>query len=813
LRFAACLTAALAVIAAGRGLASPVPPAPAPAGWRIGSAPHLPSGIRALGPLAGSTPVNATVTLAPRDPGALAAYARAVATPGSAVYHRYLTVAQFAQRFGPTVSDVDLARASLAAEGLNPGPTARDGLSIPVQASAARLASAFSTAFDRYRLADGHTAYANRTAPSLPSDVAGIVQGIIGLDSLARLTPAAALSPQVAPGAASPCSLATTAAGSQGHTADRIAAAYGLDALYGAGDLGAGTTVALYELEPFTPSDVAAYQSCYRTAALISTINVDGGSASTPPPVGEAALDIEDVVGLAPQAAVEVYQGPNDGGSGPYDTLARIVSDDTAQVISTSWGLCEHSLGASAVTAESTLFQEAAVQGQSVVAASGDSGADDCGTGTAAVDDPASQPYVTGVGGTTLSSTSETAWSTSAGAGGGGVSSLWPAPSYQAGAASPQTRTTCGASGYACRQVPDVSADADPQTGYPISFRNAWYRVGGTSAAAPTWAALLALADASPSCAGKPIGFANPALYGAARSGYASTFTDIVSGTNSHGGVTGFTAATGYDMASGLGTPRGAALVTALCTGTVSGPPSVAPATTTTTAGPAVTTPPTTAPPLATIALGRPGARTGRVGIRQRLQASATDSAGLSLRYGAAALPAGLRIDSRSGLISGSPTRAGVWTVTLSATDSRGAAARTSFRWTIAGRPSVPAGSLRLDRAGRPVLSLTIAAGAHAAAVRRVAITAPAQRLRFAAQPRARGISARSGGRRVAASSRLQGAALVVSLRPPSRTATITVRSPRVSLGASRGPSLRLTITVTDADGVLTTLSVKVASA
>jgi hypothetical protein len=810
---AAAFAMTVALAAPPRALASPAPPAPAPAGWRLGSAPRLPGGTRALGALAGSTSVDATVTLAPRDPPALATYAQAVATPGSAVYHRYLTVAQFAQRFGPKVSDVDLARASLAAAGLNPGPSARDGLSIAVRSSAARLASAFSTSFDRYRLADGRTAYANRAAPSVPSDMAGVVQGIIGLDSLARRTPAATPSPGVTPGAAQPCSPATAAAGTQGHTADGIAAAYRLNGLYGAGDLGAGTTVALYELEPYTPSDVAAYQSCLGTHASVSTVSVDGGPGTTTQ-TGEAALDIEDVIGLAPRAAFAVYQGRN-GGSGPLDTYAKIVNDDTAQVISTSWGLCESDVGPTETAAENVLFQEAAVQGQSVVAAAGDSGAADCGTSTQAVDDPASQPYVTGAGGTTLSSTQETVWDNSGGgAGGGGVSSLWPAPSYQAGAASPQTSTTCGASGYACRQVPDVSADADPQTGYPIYYRGAWRRVGGTSAAAPTWAALLALADASASCAGKPVGFANPNLYAAARTGYASAFTDIVSGTNTYRGVTGFSAATGYDMASGLGSPRGAVLAGALCVGTVDGSAPGATATTTGTPGP-VTPPPTAAAPspLPTIRFGSSRRRTGRVGIRQRLSAPANDSAGLALRYAAAGLPAGLRIDPRSGVISGIPTRAGISAVTLTATDSRGAGARAGFRWTIAGRPAVPAGSLRLDRSGRPVLTLTIAAGARAAPVRRVAITAPAHRLRFAAPARARAIAARSGGHRVAAPSRVQRTALVVTLRPASRRATITVVSPRVSLKGSRGPSLRLSIVVTDAAGIRTRLSVRIASA
>jgi pro-kumamolisin-like protein len=799
-RVIAGIAAALGCMAAiaSDALASPQPRPPAPAVSPVGQAPRLPSGAHALGALPGSTPIHATVTLAPRDPGALAAYARDVATPGSPVFHHYLTVSQFAEHFGPASADVELVRGTLAAEGLHPGPAAANRLSIPVSASAAQLAGAFHTSLDRYRLPSGATAYANRAAPSVPADVVGVVQGVVGLDSLSRLSPAAAPGAQtVAPGAAQPCSAASTAAGSQGYPSDRIAAAYGLDGLYSGGDLGAGTTVALVEFESYAPADVAAYQSCDGTNASISQVNVDGGPG-TAPPVGEATLDIEDVAGLAPQAAIEVYQGPN-GGSGPLDTYAKIVSDDTAKVISTSWGACESGVGATETNAENTLFQEATAQGQSVLAAAGDTGTADCpGSSTLAVDDPASQPDVTGVGGTTLTSAQEAAWGNRSGAGGGGVSSVWGAQNYQAGFATAQTSTTCGASGTACREVPDVSADADPQTGYPIYFSGAWEKVGGTSAAAPTWAALLALVDASPACAGKPpVGFANPALYAAARSGYASTFTDIVSGSNSYGGVTGYSAAAGYDMASGLGSPKGAALATTLCTGVVPGP---GPTTTTTTTTASTTTtgstttstplptpappPPTTgtptaapAAPLPTVTLVAPSARTGRVGTAQPLSVSARDSAGLILRYAAADLPPGLRIDPRSGVIAGLPTRAGVWAVTVTATDSVGAGARGAFRWTIAGRPTVRLASLRRARS---VLALTIAAGAHAAAIQRVAVTAGAHHR-----------------------------AVVIVLRRPSRTARLTIPTAQLPLRAGRG---RLTVAVIDASGVRTTLAVEVPS-
>jgi hypothetical protein len=256
--------------------------------------------------------------------------------------------------------------------------------------------------------------------------------------------------------------------------------------------------------------------------------------------------------------------------SGAYDTYRTIVSQNKAQVVSTSWGLCEPQEGSAAAGAENDLFIEAVIQGQTVFAASGDRGVQDCAgnhTTAPSVDDPASQPWVTGVGGTSLTSAgpppTETAWNSawnggaSSGAGGGGVSAFWGAPSYQSGFTIPQSSVTCIVThSKSCREVPDVSADADITTGYDIYWNRRWYVFGGTSAAAPTWAALAALANSSAACSGRTVGFANPALYQAASTSYASYFNDVTSGNNSYGGLSGFGAGTGYDMTSGPGSAK-----------------------------------------------------------------------------------------------------------------------------------------------------------------------------------------------------------------------------------------------------------------
>ncbi len=287
-------------------------------------------------------------------------------------------------------------------------------------------------------------------------------------------------------------------------------------------------------------------------------------------------MDIEDVIGLAPQATIDVYQAPQSTDQDVYDVYSAIVNQSPPDpVVTTSWGECELDEDGALRTEESYLFQQAAAEGQTFIAAAGDTGAADCNgdPGTkngkvAAVDDPASQPDVVGVGGTSISAGSETAWKD----GGGGVSSNWCMPSYQD---QPQITglissvsvlappaASCPAGSY-LRQVPDVSADADPETGYVVYWHGSWLGGhAGTSAAAPLWAAAAALIDASPFCSydgsGDP-GVLPQGLYSIAALGqpfYDLAFNDITSGNNSFESVAGYSATAGYDMVSGLGSPR-----------------------------------------------------------------------------------------------------------------------------------------------------------------------------------------------------------------------------------------------------------------
>jgi subtilase family serine protease len=551
------------------------------------------AGATSLGPIAPRSELRVDVELRPRDPNALERFAMDVSTPGDPQYGHFLEPGRFASRFGPTPSALSVVRRWLDATGLSVVDVTANDLTVQVHGTASIVEDAFRTRIERYRLPDGREAFANTASPQIPADAGPYVAGVLGLNdvALASMTspvaPTRATSlwrvPNVATGGPVPCAAAVEA-GTKRHvyTANQLAAAYDFNGLYNKGDEGAGVTIAFFELGPDLASDIAGYQSCFGTHATVTYEEVDGGAGSGPGD-GEAALDIETALGLAPEAKFEVYQAPSSP-TGILDNFTAMIDDDTAKVLSTSWGQCEARSSSTLLAAEGTLFEQAATQGQSVLAATGDYGSTDCRTTALTVDDPASEPFVTGVGGTTLSAIGpppiETTWNDSSirtGAGGGGVSSEHVMPSYQADAPASlhvvnadSSGSPCSApAGTYCREVPDVSADADRSTGYLIYFEGQWEPNGGTSAASPLWAALMALTDASSACHAKTVGFANPALYDAAATSYAADFQDITTGNNDYTperNMSGLYPATvGYDMATGLGTPIGANLATTLC--------------------------------------------------------------------------------------------------------------------------------------------------------------------------------------------------------------------------------------------------------
>lgn len=526
------------------------------------------------------------VALAGRDPAGLAALVAAQSDPASPAYHRYLTPRAFAARFGATAAEVRAVAGYFASFGLRVGAPSAGRVILRVTGPTARIARAFDAPVETIRLSDGAlVAHFVRTG-TLPASVARDVAAVAGLDTVRPLTTdlvRGRASHQAGPVTTCPSAGASTSTPNAlgGYTVQEQAQLYGLSAEWAAGDTGTGSTIGVYELADYVGSDVATFLSCYGVTERITSVNVDGGPTAQDNAGGatdEATLDVEEAQVLAPGANVVVYQGTQDA-SGPTDIYAEIASQDVATVVTTSWGICEAQTDGGA-QAEHAIFEEMAAQGQTVVSAAGDEGSADCEdattpTGGLAVDDPASQPFVTGVGGLTVASAApltQSVWNdgchrSDCGAGGGGLSSLWTQPDWQQ---APGITTSAATGGM--RMVPDVAVMADPSTGFIQYYtggatgcgpgcQSGWGSIGGTSIGAPLVAALVAVGAQGCQAAGNRLGLVNPLLYAMATTG----FDDVTTGSNDLFGLGAYAAGPGYDMASGLGSPDGAPFFAGLC--------------------------------------------------------------------------------------------------------------------------------------------------------------------------------------------------------------------------------------------------------
>lgn len=572
--------------------------------------PATPAGSRPEGSLPGSTVLQGTIALKPRDPAELAAYAAAVTTPRSPLYEHYLGVGQFAAWFGPEPTTIAAVEGHLRADGVRVTGVSGNGLLVSFTATAADTQAAFGTRLERYQLADGAAAFAPATAVALPASIAPDVQTVLGLDTTSRPVaeplqgrPGAGSESSVKPSATAvgpkACGAASAdAAANGGLTDQQIAHAYGVDGLYDAGQDGAGQTIAVYELEPFNRDDIKTFDTCYFGASnasamqkRVTVVPVDGG-VQVGYGSGESELDIDDVSAVAPGANIEVYEAPITY-YGLIDEFNAIVQDDNAKVATSSWSAgCEadvQELAPGLEPLENTIFEQAAIQGQTVLEWAGDDGSDGCaGHGSSPVPPILSQnvegdqPYVLSVGGTTITDPTfppaEQVWNDGShwGGGGGGISQVWPAPSWQTGSHVPGFDNAaivkraealagtdfCGAA--VCREVPDVTAQANEFTGaitvYDTEY-GGWVTFGGTSSSTPLWASMLTDVAATPGCkAAGGLGFVPPKLYaiGTNPTENARSFNDITEGNNDvfddAGGL--FPATAGYDMASGLGSPR-----------------------------------------------------------------------------------------------------------------------------------------------------------------------------------------------------------------------------------------------------------------
>ena len=476
---------------------------------------------------------------------------------------RHLTREEFAQRHGAIPEDMARVRRFAAQYGLQVKEESAARRSVVLVGTVEAFSRAFETTLQRYEHPTKGP-YRGRTGSlTIPAELAEAVEGVFGLDNRPQAEPHFRIRPK-AKGQLQPRAQQQAQAS---YDPTQVGQAYDFPSgVTAAGQPinGSGQAIAILELGGgYNPADLSAFFGNLQIQTpQVTAIGVDGAS-NTPTndpngPDGEVELDIEVAGAIAPGAQVGVYFAPNTD-QGFLDALTTAIHDTNLKpsVISISWGGAENSWTQQAMNAFDSAAQDAATLGISIFVASGDNGATDGDpNGNLTVDFPASCPHMTGCGGTKLilsGSTiqSEATWNElnqQEGATGGGVSQVFPQPSWQQNANVPNAPN-----GQPGRGVPDVAGDADPTTGYNVVVDASAAVIGGTSAVAPLWAGLTALLNQS---LGQPLGFLNPLLYA---QGAAATFHDISTGDNG-----GYNAGVGWDPCTGLGSPDGAKLLAAL---------------------------------------------------------------------------------------------------------------------------------------------------------------------------------------------------------------------------------------------------------
>jgi kumamolisin len=412
--------------------------------------------------------------------------------------------------------------------------------------TAGSMTSAFGAQLAQYKIeATGHTFCGRTGALTIPQELSGRIVAVLGLDNRPIATPHVRRRP--------------LQAAQTSFTPPQLAALYN----FPKGVTGANQTAGIIELGGgYDTTDLQTYFSGLGlNPPNVVAVSVDGGQNSPGSSAdAEVMLDIEVLGAIAPGANIVVYFAPNTE-QGFVDAITDAVHDTTRKpsVVSISWGGPEDTWTQQAQTAMNASLQDAATLGVTVTVAAGDNGSSDgVGDGKLHVDFPAASPYTLACGGTTLNASgnrisSEVVWNETTngeGATGGGVSNVFGLPSYQNSAGVPANPET----GFAGRGVPDVAGDADPTTGYQIRADGQDEVVGGTSAVAPLWAALVALMNQQ---LGAPVGFINPKLY----AGGESAVRDITSGNNDDSQLGYYSAEQGWDACTGLGSPNGAAIL------------------------------------------------------------------------------------------------------------------------------------------------------------------------------------------------------------------------------------------------------------
>ena len=451
---------------------------------------------------------------------------------------------EFAQRFGADEADLEKVEDFAHDHGLDVVEASAARRTVVLAGTIADMRAAFGVDLALYEHPQLGL-FRGRVGPIyIPKELDGIVEAVLGLDDRPQARPHFRTLGQ-AGGAVAPHAAA------QAYGPDEVARLYH----FPTGVNGAGQTVAIIELGGgYKRADLTKYFDVLGITPhpRVSPVSVDGAGNVPDGPQGadgEVMLDIEVVGAVAPGARIAVYFAPNTT-AGFLDAITTAVHDSRRKpsVVSISWGMAEDSWTQQALTAYDEAFKEAATLGVTICCAAGDDGSNDnVNDGKAHVDFPAASSWALACGGTRLESsdlqiTSEVVWhEASGGATGGGVSAFFPLPAYQQQAKVPSSANPPHRPG---RGVPDVAGDADPQTGYKVRVDGQDMVIGGTSAVAPLYAALIALVNQGRPL---PVGFVNPALYAS-----SGAFRDIVDGNNGD-----YSAGPGWDACTGLGTPVG----------------------------------------------------------------------------------------------------------------------------------------------------------------------------------------------------------------------------------------------------------------
>lgn len=519
-----------------------------------------------IGPTAAGEQVQFSVSL--RLPGAaeLDAYLRDLITPGSSNYQQFLAPEEFGARFGLSNARIApivawLRSGGLAAE-LMPQRT-----SIAVSGSAGQVSDLLGVELVDWESAAGKRYHVPVGDAAVPATFDGDVAAVLGLNTEPLIRPSSVPTP-------------LKAGAGDGLTPSTVSTAYEIDPLHDAGLNGEGMTIAIVSFDTFTPSDVELFDRNfgYSGGLPVELIRLPGSPTEIGEGAGEVALDIQVIRGIAPKAQILNYEGPNTS-DGFVPIIAQIVADGRAKIVSISWGLCENWSAVTSMQAEQREFAAAFAAGISIFSSSGDDAAYDCRRVDVSedpferdlspgVDWPTSSPGVISVGGTFLTLredgtyVDEAGWEEplGGGGGGGGLSATQQRPEWQVGLGVNNEASN------GMRQVPDVAGPADPTSGFVVTYTDSEMglvsgQVGGTSAAAPFWAASMLLTQQLAAREGvAALGPLGPVLYQVSAGQPAgAVFHDIIRGGNLL-----YSAGPGWDYSTGLGSPRVAPLARAI---------------------------------------------------------------------------------------------------------------------------------------------------------------------------------------------------------------------------------------------------------